>query len=329
MRILVTGAAGFTGARLAGRLLDLGHEVTMLDMSENDASRDLQKRSATMIQGSVTDPETVERAVRGQDAVFHLAAAFRQINDTPRRYFEVNEDGTRNILDAAERFGVGKVIHCSTSGVHGGTDPKPWGEDSSIDPHDIYQKSKWAGEQVCQEFIARGGLDITIVRPTSEYGPGDVYGMRFLFRLVKSGRFLMFGSGKGTVHPIYIDNLVDFFLLVLENPKSKGRTYLAGDTEPCSLNDLVRTVGRVLGVDVRIIHLPLLTALYYAGWATEIICKPLKINPPLFRRRVHWFQSNRAYSIARAQAELGYRPAVPLEEGLRRTAAWYREKGYL
>jgi nucleoside-diphosphate-sugar epimerase len=328
MRMLVTGAAGFTGARLANRLLDLGHGVTMLDLADNDASRDLEARGAKMIRGSVTDPETVGRAVEGQEVVFHLAAAFRKINDSPRHYFEVNAEGTRNVLAAAERHGVRKVFHCSTAGVHGGSDPKPWNEDSPIAPHDVYQASKWAGEQVCQEFIARG-MDVTIVRPTSEYGPGDIYGMRFLFRLAKTGRFLMFGSGKGTVHPVYIDNLIDLFLLAMDNPNSKGRAYLAGDSEPCSLNDLVKAAGRVQNVDVKIIHVPLLTALYSAGWATEILCKPLKINPPLFRRRVHWFQNNRAYRIARAEAELGYRPAIPLEEGLRRTAAWYREKGFI
>jgi len=328
MRMLVTGAAGFTGARLANRLLDLGHDVTMLDLADNDASRDLEARGAKMIRGSVTDPEAVGRAVEGQEVVFHLAAAFRKINDSPSHYFEVNGNGTRNVLAAAERYGVRKVVHCSTAGVHGGSDPKPWNEDSPIATNDVYQASKWAGEQVCQEFIARG-MDVTIIRPTSEYGPGDVYGMRFLFRLAKTGRFLMFGSGKGTVHPVYIDNLIDLFLLAMDNPNSKGRAYLAGDSEPCSLNDLVKAAGRVQNVDVKIIHVPLLTALYYAGWATEILCKPFKINPPLFRRRVHWFQNNRAYRIARAEAELGYRPAIPLEEGLRRTAAWYREKGYI
>lgn len=204
----------------------------------------------------------------------------------------------------------------------------PYDEDSPIGPDDIYQQTKWAGEQVCQEFIARG-LDVTIVRPTSEYGPGDIYGMRFLFRMVKSGRFLMFGSGRGTVHPIYIDNLVDLFLLAMESPVAKGRAYLAGDAQPISLNDLVKAVGRAQEVDVKISHVPLLNALYYAGWATEIVCKPFKINPPLFRRRVHWFQNNRAYHITKAQTELGYQPAIPLEEGLRRTAVWYREKGYL
>lgn len=327
MRILVTGATGFTGANLVRRLLQLGHDVTMLDLKESDVSRELEALSATMIVGTVTDPELVERASQGQEIVFHLAAAFRQINAPPSLYRQVNVEGTRNVLAAAERSGVRKVVHCSTSGVHGGG-TLPRNEDSPIGPGDIYQKTKLAGEEVCQKFIARG-LDVTIVRPTSEYGPGDVSGMKSLFRMVKRGRFFMFGSGRGCLHPVYIDNLVDLFVLAMENPASKGRAYLAGDAHPVSQDGLVKAVGRALGVNVKIIHLPLLKALYYAGWAMEIVCKPLRINPPLFRRRVHWFQANRAYEITRARLELGYLPLISLEEGLRRTAQWYIENGFL
>ena len=327
MHILVTGATGFTGANLVRRLLKLGHDVTMLDLKESDISRELEALSAKMIVGTVTDPDLVERASQGQEIIFHLAAAFRQINAPPSHYVQVNVEGTRNVLMAAERNGVRKVVHCSTSGVHGGG-TLPRNEESPIGPGDIYQKTKLAGEEVCQEFIARG-LDVTIIRPTSEYGPGDVSGMRFLFLMVKSGRFFMFGSGRGFLHPVYIDNLVDLFILAMENSSSKGRTYLAGDAQPISQNELVKAVGRVLGVDVKIIHLPLLKALYYAGWAMEIVCKPFRINPPLFRRRVHWFQANRAYEITRAQLELGYLPLITLEEGLRRTALWYIENGFL
>lgn len=328
MKILVTGATGFTGANLVRRLLDLGHQVTMLDLNDNEIGREFQARSAKMIVGSVVDAGIVDSAARGQDVIFHLAAAFRKINTPAAEYLAVNGGGTRNVLAAAERHGVAKIVHCSTAGVHGGKEPKPWNEDSPIGPDDIYQETKWSGEEVCQEYIGRG-MDITIVRPTSEYGPGDVYGMRFLFKMVKTGRFIMFGPGTGTVHPIYIDNLVDLFLLAMENPVSKGRVYLAGDLAPVSLNNLVKTAGKALRVDVKITHLPLLSALYYAGWATEIICKPFKINPPLFRRRVHWFQNNRAYDISRVRNELAYTPRVGLEEGLRRTGEWYRSQGFI
>src|SRR5262249_54629402 len=133
----------------------------------------------------------------------------------------------------------------------------------------------------------------------------------------------------GTVHPIYIDNLIDLFELAANSSRSKGRAYLAGDDSPVTLNDLVAAVGRAQGVDVKITHVPLLGPLYAASATVEFACKPFKISPPIFRRRVAWFKANRAYSIERAKTELGYVPAIGLEEGLRRTAAWYRQQGFI
>jgi nucleoside-diphosphate-sugar epimerase len=329
MRVLVTGATGFTGTHLVRRLLSRGHDVTMLDIQRNASAAELETAGARLVVGSVTDSELVGQTVPGHEVVFHLAAAFRQISESASFYRQVNIEGTRNVLTASERHAVKKVIHCSTSGVHGGDKRRlPWNEDSPIFPEDLYQQTKWGGEQVCQEFMKRG-LDITIVRPTSEYGPGDVHGMRSLFRIVKSGRFLMFGSGLGTVHPIYIDNLIDLFELAAGNPRSGGRAYLAGDDHPCTLNDLVKAVGRAQGINVKIVHVPLLGPLYAASAMVEFACRPFKINPPIFRRRVAWFKANRAYSIERAKTELGYVPAVGLEEGLRRTTAWYRQQGFI
>jgi nucleoside-diphosphate-sugar epimerase len=328
MRVLVTGGTGFTGAHLVRRLLARGDVVTMLDTQSTAASSELEKASARLVLGSVTDAELVDRTMVGQEVVCHLAAAFQQIQAPDSVYREVNIEGTRNVLSAAERHSVRKVLHCSTAGVHADRRYMPWNEDSPIVPKDIYVRTKWEGEKVCQEFIKRG-MNITVVRPTSEYGPGDLRGNRFIFRLVKTGRFLMFGNGHGSVHPIYIDNLIDLFELVLDTPGSEGRVYLAGDEVPCTLNELVALVGRVQGIDVKIIHVPLLGPLWIVAAATEFACKPFGINPPLFRRRVSWFQNNRAYSIDRAKSELGYRPRVPLEEGLRRTAAWYRQEGYI
>lgn len=329
MRVLVTGATGFTGAHLVRRLLARGHDVTMLDIQRNASAAELEGAGARLVVGSVADAELVDKTVPGHEMVFHLAAAFRQISESADFYRQVNIEGTRNILAASERHSVGKVIHCSTSGVHGGDKARlPRNEDSPIGPDDLYQQTKWGGEQVCQEFIKRG-LDVTIVRPTSEYGPGDVHGMRSLFRVVRTGRFLMFGHGRGTIHPIYIDNLIDLFELAASNGRSKGRAYLAGDDSPVSLNDLVAAVGRAQGINVKITHVPLLEPLYAASAVVEFACKPLKINPPIFRRRVAWFKANRAYSIERAKTELGYVPAVGLEEGLRRTAAWYRQQGFI
>jgi nucleoside-diphosphate-sugar epimerase len=160
------------------------------------------------------------------------------------------------------------------------------------------------------------------------YGPGDPGRFVMLYRAVRRGRFLMFGDGETFYHPCYIDNLVDAFELAAEHPKAVGETYLIGDDRYVSLNELVRGVAASLGQPVRIVHLPF-APLWAAAAVCEAVLMPLGIEPPLFRRRADWFRQTRAFSIDKAVRELGFVPRVPLAEGLRRTAVWYREHGYL
>jgi nucleoside-diphosphate-sugar epimerase len=138
----------------------------------------------------------------------------------------------------------------------------------------------------------------------------------------------MFGDGEACYHPCYIDNLVDAFELGAEVPKAAGETYLIGDDRYVSLNDLVRAVAASLGRQVRIVHLPF-RPLWVAASICEAVCLPLGVEPPLFRRRADWFRQTRAFTIEKAERELGFVPRVPLAEGLARTAAWYREHGDL
>lgn len=327
MHALVTGGTGFTGSHLVERLLERGDEVTVLDNSPGLFAEELEAKGADVVLGSVADRETVERATEGADVVFHLAAAFREIDAPDEVYWRVNVDGTRYVLEAAEAHSVPKVVYCSTQGVHGHVDDPPGDEDTPIEPEDYYQYTKHQGELACQEFIDRG-MDVTIVRPTAIYGPGDPGRWLMLFRMAQKGRFLMFGDGETTYHPVYIDNLVDLFLLAAEKPEASGRTYIGGDERYYTLNDIVRMVGEAIDVDVDIVHLPF-WPLWLASAAVEFACKPFGIEPPLFRRRADWFRQVRAFRIDRAKRELGYEPKVGLAEGLRRTAEWYRENGYL
>ncbi len=327
MRILVTGGTGFTGSHLVRRLVARGEDVTALDNQPGLFADELRALGVNVVLGSVADRELVHRVTGGHEVVFHLAAAFRRINVPKSHYRDVNVEGTRYVLEAAERSGVRKVVYCSTQGVHGDVKHPPGNEDSPIAPEDYYQQTKYDGEVVCREFLDRGA-DITIVRPTAIYGPGDPGRFLMLYRLSRRGRFLMFGDGLTTYHPVYIDNLVDLFELAEQRPEAKGRTYIGADEHYYTLNDLVKAVGKAMGIDVRITHLPF-APLWLAAVAVEFACKPLRITPPLFRRRVDWFRQVRAFTIDRAKRELGYQPRVGLGEGLQRTGEWYRENGYL
>jgi 2-alkyl-3-oxoalkanoate reductase len=327
MKVLVTGGTGFTGKALVRRLLDMGHEVVALDYKEGLKTRELREWGAEVVLGSVTDEEVVRRAMAGVEVVHHLAAAFREMNVPDSYYRDVNVGGTRNVLQAALDQGVRKLVYCSTCGVHGNIDHPPGGEDAPIQPADYYQRTKYEAEPIVREFHQRG-LPAAILRPAAIYGPGDPERFLMIFRRVARGTFPMFGNGKTYYHPLYVDNLVDAFVQVMADGVGDGEAYLIADEEYLGIEDLVRRVGRALDVEVKVPHYPVWPVVA-AGHVCEKVCRPFGITPPIFPRRVDWYRQNRAFKIDKAKRDLGYVPKVGIDEGLRRTAEWYRQEGYL
>lgn len=327
MRVCVTGGTGFTGAALVKRLLEEGHEVSVLDKQKGLISDELERLGARLVFGSVTDPATVADCVRGCEVVFHLAAAFRELNVPDSVYKEVNVDGTRIVAEQSLAAGARKLVYCSTQGVHGHIDNPPGNEDSPIAPADYYQQTKYEGELELPPFAERG-LEYTIIRPTAIYGPGDPGRFVMIYRRAKKGVFPMFGSGQTYYHPVYIDNLVDSFLLAMPEGAGRGEAYIIGDEEYFSLDELVKRVGKAIGVDVKVPHYPILP-LIVAGHVVEKACKPFGISPPIFPRRVDWFRQVRAFDISKAKRDLGYVPRVGIDEGLRKTGEWYLANGYI
>lgn len=327
MKTLVTGGTGVTGSALVRRLLDEGRSVVVLDNKEGYKTGELRARGAEVVIGSVTDRATVARCMAGVQVVHHVAAAFREMHLPDREYAEINIEGTRIVAEEALKHGARRFIYCSTCGVHGDIKQPPATEDSPITPSDYYQRTKYEGELVTLACHERG-LPSTILRPNAIYGPGDPGRYYMIFKRVKKGSFPMFGSGKTLYHSLYIDNLVDAFLLAESPDRGLGQAYLIADEHFIEIEQLVRSVARAMGREVRIPHYPV-WPIVVAGHVVEKACKPFGISPPIFPRRVDWFRLDRAFDISKAKRELGYRPAIGLEEGLRRTYAWYVAEGML
>lgn len=299
MKVLVTGGTGFTGKALVRRLLDEGHEVVALDYQEGLKTQELRQWGAKVVIGTVTDAAVVEECMQGVDVVQHLAAAFRELNVPNTYYDEVNVGGTRIVLESAWKNKVKKFIYCSTCGVHGNVDNPPAPETAPIQPADYYQQTKYEAEPVVLEYVQKG-MKATILRPAAIYGPGDPERFFMIFKRVNNGMFPMFGSGKTYYHPLYIDSLIDAHILAMDPEKGNGEAYLIADEEYVEIEDLVRRTARALGVEVKIPHYPI-WPLIIAGHVFEKICKPFKITPPIFPRRVDWYRQNRAFSIEKAK----------------------------
>lgn len=330
---LVTGGTGFTGSHLVRRLLGRGDAVRVLDNQPGIAHDELVAAGAEVTLGSITDASLVDQLTEGVDTVYHVAAAFRDVRAPRSVYRDVNVHGTEKLLDAALRYRVPRFVNCSTQGVHGHIRQTPGNEQTPIAPADLYQASKYEGELVCRRYLDRGVAVVTL-RPTAIYGPGDPGRWLMLFKHARRGRFFMFGSGRTTYHPCYIDNLVDAFLLAADPQRADvvGDTFLIGDADYHTLNDLVAAVGRVVEADtgqtLEVTHLPL-RPLWLAALGCELVCKPFGVTPPIFRRRVDWFRQVRGFDLGHAREGLGYVPGVGLDEGLTRTYRWYRDHGYL
>jgi len=335
MKILITGGTGFTGSHLVKHVLREGHAAVVLDNQEGIMLAELKELGAEVYIGSVTDAELLRKVVAGCDAVYHLAAAFRKINVPKSEYDDTNINAMSSLLTICRDAGVKKVVYCSTQGVHGNIEslaanpPVPGNEDSPIKPEDYYQYTKYGGEKIAQVFIEQG-MDITILRPTALYGPGDPGRFLMLYKRVKKGWFPFFGDGSAFYHPVYVTNFCDAFSLALKTPASKGRTYIIADGEYFHIKDIVRKIADIMSVKCAFVRLPF----YPMYWLSFVVagiwkCLPFAGDPPIFPRRVDWYRQNRGFDISRARNELGYKPAVGLDEGLKLAYEWYKKNGYL
>ena len=333
MKILITGGTGFTGSHLVKHVLREGNKAVVLDNQEGIVLDELKRLGAEVIIGSVADAAVLRRAVDGCEVVYHLAAAFRKINVPKSEYDNTNINAMSSLLEICQKSGVRKVVYCSTQGVHGNIEslaqnpPVPGNENSPIKPEDYYQYTKHEGEKVAAAFMEKG-MDITILRPTALYGPADPGRFLMLYKQVKKGWFPFFGKGTAFYHPVYVENFCDAFTLAVEKPQSKGQTYIIADEKYFQIKEIVQKIADIMGVKCKMIHLPFYP-MYWLSYIVAGIYKPLPFEPPLFPRRVDWYRQNRGFDISKARDELGYKPKVGLDEGLRITYEWYKENGFL
>jgi len=325
-KVLVTGATGFAGSHLTKRLLSEGWDVRVLARPTSDTSR-LELVGVEILTGDITDEAVVRRAVKGINTVYHLAVVFRLAGLPDDAYWATNYHGTRNMLRASLDAGVRRFIHCSTVGVHGHIEKPPADENAPYNPGDVYQRSKCEAEREALRYYEEHGLPVTVIRPAGIYGPGDLRWLK-LFRSIAGRRFVMLGSGDTFIHLVYISDLVDAFRLAADNPNAVGKVYIAAGERYVTLNELAGIIARVVGVPAPWLKVPVKPVRVLSG-ICEDVCRALRLEPPIFRRRVDFFVKNRAFDITKAKAELGYFPKVDMDEGVRRTASWYREQGLL
>jgi dihydroflavonol-4-reductase len=325
LRVAVTGGTGFTGSRLIERLRARGHDVSAL--ARPGSARTPADPGVTWVEGDLSSRDALARLVEGAEAVAHVAAVYRTAGHPDAYYRDVNVGGTERLLEAAARGGVRRFVHTSTVGVHGSVRHPPADESAPFEPGDIYQETKAEAEALALRFHSERGLPVVVLRPGAIYGPGETR-LRKLFRAIARGRYAVVGSGRPHYHLVYTEDLLDGYELALGHPEAPGQAFIVAGPRSVSQTELARIVARHTGGRVLPVHIPV-APIHLAGDLCEAICVPFEIEPPLHRRRVDFWTKNRSFSIEKARRVLGYAPKVDVDEGIARTAAWYRQAGWL
>jgi dihydroflavonol-4-reductase len=331
MRLLVTGGTGFIGSHLAEEGRRRGADVVVLGLTgrpEEQANAELLSRKGVeVISGSITDPELCRRAARGVTHLFHLAVAMREGGKSDEFFESINLDGTRHLLEAAIAQRVQRFVYCGTIGIYGHRAPGITSETSPLAPGNIYERTKVSAERQVREFAENCGLPAVVLRPADVYGPRDQRLLK-LFKGVNRGRFPLFGAGQGRRHMVYVDDVVSAFFKACERDEAVGEGLIVAGPNACTLRELIDEVTRATGSRRYGFRLPLAPMLALAA-VVEDACAKLKVDPPIYRRRMDFFYSDSEFDISRARRVLDWEPRVGLREGIRRTLEDYRRSGLL
>ncbi len=332
-KVFVTGATGFIGTRLVQALTDRGCSVRALSRQKDPQpppayvinGGPLLRELVQLVPGDIADVDALARGMEGCSHVFHLAGYAKNWAPDPKIYHDVNVQGLTNVLDAAERQGVERVVVTSTVMTFGPTPPGVVGDEDMPRTTDRYlteyERTKTLAEREALER-AGNGCPVVIVNPTRVYGPGHLTEGNALSLLIDDydrGRMpFLLNGGVNVGNYVLVDDVVDGFLLAMEHGRIGQRYILGGDN--ASLKQLFRTIDQVS--NKRHFQIPIwkLGPLFYA-WLLKRRAQWLGIYPQITPGWVRTFLADWAYCCDKAKRELGYRP-TPLVDGIRTTYEW-------
>jgi UDP-glucose 4-epimerase len=309
MRCLVTGGAGFIGSHLVDALVARGDQVRVLDNLSTGFEENLEasRRKIDFRQEDLRDESAIDRACEQIDTVFHVGAmpSVPRSLDDPVTSFEINSRGTLNVLLAARKARVERVVYSASSSAYGDTEELPKTERMAPQPKSPYAADKLHGENLCRVFTEAYGLPCVALRYFNVFGPrqrpDSAYAAvipKFVEAMLRSEAATIYGDGEQSRDFTYIANAVSANLLAAGSASAPGRVINVGNGTRTTLNELLRLI------------------------AAECGAKPEKKNLPA---RVGDIRHSQA-DISLAARHLGYVPSVGLEDGLRQTVAWFRTR---
>jgi len=336
-KILITGATGLIGSHLVEKLATEDKSIRILIMKnplqsiENQTLNELKKLNIKIIYGDLRDKESLKPALVGINTVFHCAAISRPMNIPKKMYYDINTQGTRNLLEVCLEQNIDKYIHISAISVLGvSPDGHPLKEneyqpEKSLDNYDL---SKKQAESIVLDFYKQHRLPVVIVRPPMVYGPRCIARLT-MFKYVKNRLLPLFRNGKGCMEFCYIDNLIDGILLAASSSNALGQIYNLSDEKAYPMHTVIETIAKELKVGLCPIP-GLIIPAKVLGYLVEMAGKILGFYHPFSPQVVDWMSYDRCiYDISKAKGELGYRSKVSLQEGIKRSVKWYRDRNLI
>ncbi len=328
MKVLVTGATGFVGSAVARKLIAAGHDVRALARPASDR-RNLQGLAMETVAGDLRDPTSLAAALKGCDALFHVAADYRLWVPDPETIYAVNVDGSRALIEAAMAAGVGRMVYTSSVATLGlNQDGTPADEDTPVAlGHMIghYKRSKFLAEAAVKGLIRDHGAPVVIVNPSTPVGPRDVKPTPTGRMIVEAAAGRMPAYVDTGLNLVHVDDVADGHLLAFDHGVV-GERYVLGGAD-MTLEAILGAVARITGgrpPRIRLAHnliMPLAVAA--EAWARLSGTEPFATVDGLRMAKKKMF-----FTSAKAEAALGYehRPAV---EALADAIAWFQGNGYL
>ncbi len=331
MKALVTGGSGFIGSTLIEALTRRGISVDVL-MRKTSSDRNLKGLEYRRVEGDITDVESLRRAVRGVDTVYHLAGVISASDRT--EYFRFNAEGTANLARAAEEAGVGRLVYISSLAAGGpALTATPRKETDADRPVSIYGESKKAGED--ELLRRRDSLFSLILRPPLVYGPKDQATL-LLVKTVAKRLIPKFSAttsdGEKYYSVIHSRDLVEAIVALGEVPKDQvksGAVFYASTDEPIAASRLMRAMADALGVKTWTIPIPMPVVSVLASGMTvagRILGRSFVLNKDKLNeiRPDYWTCDNQ-----KIKSQTAWRPAIGLEKGMREAVEWYRAHGWI
>jgi len=322
VRALVTGATGFVGSHLVEALRRGGHDVAALVRSPGKAAA-LAALGVEQVRGDLADRDALARAAAGRDVVFHVAGLTAALDEA--EYVRANRDGTRALVDAAERGGAGRVVYVSSMAAAGpAARGRPLAGDEPPAPVTAYGRSKLAGESAVRE----SRLPWTIVRPPMVYGPRDREVLK-VFQLARFGLAPVFGDGTQELSAVHAADLASSLVAVASAAAAAGATYYPCHPEIFTSEGFIQAVGRAAGKRVVVLRIPLAVgrlALAGTGAAARMAGRATILNAD---KANEFFQPAWTGDPAPLARDAGWRAAHDLSSGLSDTWRWYRSARWL